>query len=84
MKWPGSSLVRWIKSNLSPDNSVSNSRTLQSLIVVNLVIMLWIVLQRANWVISDNARLVLICLITGGAGGYIVGKLGGGNGSPQV
>ena len=69
--------VEWIKSNLSSSGSASNSRTLQTLIVFNLLIMMWIVLAKAAWVISDNSRLILLCLITGGAGAYVAGKLGG-------
>jgi hypothetical protein len=83
MKLPGSGLLAWVKANLSNGSSVSNSRTLQTLIVVNILVMLWLVLNRAGWSISDNARLVLLCLITGGAGSYIVGKIGGSNGSPS-
>lgn len=76
---PFKPLIKWINANLSADPATSNSRTLQTLIVINLIIMIWIVLVRANWVISDNVRLVLLTLITGGAGGYIAGKLGGSN-----
>lgn len=78
---PFKKFTAWIDRNLSTDPSTSNSRTLQTLIVINITIMLWIVLARAGWVISDNTRLILICLITGGAGGYIAGKLGGSNGT---
>lgn len=65
----------WIKKNLSNDQSVSNSRTLQTLIVVNLLVICWIVVAKAGWIVSDNLRLILLCLITGGAGSYIANKL---------
>jgi uncharacterized membrane-anchored protein len=71
----------WLNRNLSADPSTSNSRTLQTLIVINLVVMCWLVLATANWTISDNLRLVLICLITGGAGGYIANKISSGGAS---
>ena len=75
------SLFSWLNKNLSADSTTSNSRTLQTLIVLNLIVMCWLVLVHANWTISDNLRLVLLCLITGGAGGYIANKLSGGGGS---
>ena len=64
----------WLARNLSSDGSSSNSRALQSIIVINLVAMLWIVLSHSKYVISDNARLVMVCLIVSGAGAYASGK----------
>lgn len=64
----------WLAKNLSSDSTSSNSRALQSIIVVNIVVMLWFVLVKAHWYIHDNTRLVLVCLIVSGAGGYIGGK----------
>lgn len=76
---PFKKFTAWIDRNLSADPSTSNSRTLQTLIVLNLLVMLWLVLAKAGWTISDNTRLVMLCLITGGAGGYIANKLRGSN-----
>jgi hypothetical protein len=70
-------LINWIKTMLSSSRSASNSRLLQTLIVGNLLIMLWIVLWFATWRIEDNVRLVLICLIVSGAGVGVAGKLKG-------
>lgn len=69
-------LLNWIKKNLSNDPLTSNSRLLQSVIVVNLTIILWLVVAFSNWVITDNVRLVMLCLITSGAGAYITSKIG--------
>lgn len=69
-------LINWIKTMFSSSRSASNSRLLQTLIVLNLLIMLWIVLWFATWKIDDNTRLVLICLVVSGAGSYISNKVG--------
>lgn len=74
-------MFKWLKipltrlgKNLSADGSSSNSRALQSVIVVNLVAILWVVMAKGEWIISDNTRLVMICLIVSGAGAYVGGK----------
>jgi hypothetical protein len=64
----------WLGKNLSTDGTSSNSRALQSIIVINLTAILWVVMAKAGYVISDNARLVMICLICSGAGSYSLGK----------
>ena len=66
--------LNWLSKNLSTDGSSSSSRALQSIIVINLTIILWVVMAKAGSVISDNARLVMICLICSGAGSYSLGK----------
>lgn len=64
----------WLSKNLSSGKESSNSRALQSIIVLNLVAMLWIVLAHGAYKIDDNTRLVMLTLITSGAGGYALGK----------
>ena len=73
-------LLEWVKKNLSNDPASSNSRVLQTVIVLNLVAILWIVMAKSNpaWTISDNTRLVMLTLITAGAGSYIANKATGG------
>lgn len=66
----------WLARNLSNDRTASNSRVLQTVIVINLVVILWIVVAKSTpaWTLSDNVRLVMLTLITAGAGSYMVGK----------
>lgn len=64
----------WLSKNLSSSPDSSNSRALQSIIVLNLVGMLWIVLAHGAYKIDDNTRVVMLTLITSGAGGYALGK----------
>lgn len=68
-------VVDWLGRTFSADSTSSSSRVLQAVIVLNLVPIMWFVVSRANWTISDNARLVLITLIVSGAGSYMTGKL---------
>lgn len=72
----------WLSKNLSSSGTSSNSRALQSIIVLNLVVMLWIVLAHGAYKIDDNTRLVMLTLITSGAGGYALGKFAD-KGEPQ-
>lgn len=67
----------WVGRNLSNDSSSSSSRVLQTLIVLNVVVIVWLVVAKANWTITDNVRLIVLTLITAGAGSYIANKLGG-------
>lgn len=67
----------WLNGLFSSSDATSNSRVLQTLIVTNIIVMLWLVLKHASWVISDNARLVMLGLIGGGAGAYITNKVAG-------
>lgn len=73
-------LLELVKRNLSNDPTASNSRVLQTVIVLNLITILWIVMAKSNpaWTISDNTRLVMLTLITAGAGSYIANKATGG------
>lgn len=73
-------LLEWVKKNLSNEPAASNSRVLQTVIVLNLTAILWIVMAKSNpaWTISDNTRLVMLTLITAGAGSYIANKATGG------
>jgi hypothetical protein len=73
-------MIDWLKKLISADAAVSASRLLQTVIVIAIIPLLWMVVWNSKWVISDNARLVLICLIGGGAGGYITSKLKEGSG----
>lgn len=73
------SLLAWATKNLSNDTASSNSRVLQTAIVINVLVILWVVLAKANWIISDNARLITLTLITAGAGNYIANKIAGGS-----
>lgn len=67
--------MHWLGKGLSGDSAVSNSRVLQTFIVINLITILWLVVGHAQWVLSDNTRLVMLTLITAGAGGYVANKL---------
>lgn len=68
-------VIGWLNRNLSSDPTSSNSRVLQTVIVVNIVPLMWLVVAHANWQVSDNARLVLLTLITAGAGSYVAAKV---------
>jgi len=67
-------ILNWIGRLISTDPTTSSSRLLQTIIVLNLVIILWLVVAHSAWVISDNVRLVAISLIVSGAVSYMVGK----------
>jgi uncharacterized membrane-anchored protein len=67
-------ILNWIGRLISTDPTTSSSRLLQTIIVLNLVIILWLVVAHSAWVISDNVRLVAISLIVSGAGSYMFGK----------
>lgn len=67
-------ILNWIGKLISTDLTTSSSRLLQTIIVLNLVIILWLVVAHANWTITDNVRLIAISLIVSGAGSYMVGK----------
>ena len=67
-------ILNWIGKLISTDPTTSSSRLLQTIIVLNLVIILWLVVARSNWTITDNVRLIAISLIVSGAGSYMVGK----------
>lgn len=67
-------VLNYVGRLLSTDTSTSSSRLLQTVIVFNLVIILWLVVAHASWVVSDNVRLIAISLIVSGAGNYMVGK----------
>lgn len=73
LKWLKTPFV-WLAKNLSTDGTSSNSRALQSIIVLNVVAILWAVMAHSGYKIDDNARLVILTLITSGAGGYALGK----------
>lgn len=64
----------WLNRMHSNDPSASNSRVLQTLIVVNLVAILWLVVAHAGWVITDNTRLIAITMVVSGAGSYVASK----------
>jgi hypothetical protein len=68
-------MIDWLKHLISADNVASASRLLQALIVVALLPLLWVVVWKSEWKIADNPRLVLLCLIGSGAGGYITSKI---------
>ena len=67
-------ILNWIGKLISTDPTTSSSRLLQTIIVLNLVIILWLVVAHASWTITDNVRLIAISLIVSGAGSYMVGK----------
>ena len=73
-------MMNWIKKLLSQDKEASSSRALQAFIAVNVTAMLWVILAKQGWYVQDNTRLVLLTLITGGAGAYITNKLMEGKG----
>lgn len=73
-------MMAWIKKLLSQNSEASSSRALQAFIAVNVTAMLWAVLAVNHWYVHDNTRLVLLTLITGGAGAYITNKLMEGKG----
>lgn len=67
-------VLNWIGRLMSTDPTTSSSRLLQTVIALNLVIILWLVVAQASWTITDNVRLIAISLIVSGAGSYMVGK----------
>lgn len=73
---PVKRFTSWLDKNLSADPATSNSRTLQTLIVINAIAMLWVVLAVSHWVIAPTTQVVLVTLITSGAGAYVGGKFG--------
>ena len=73
-------MMTWLKKLLSQDKTSSSSRALQAFIAINVVAMMWAVLAINKWYVHDNTRLVLLTLITGGAGAYITNKLMEGKG----
>jgi len=67
--------IGWINKNLSSDPSSSNSRVLQTIIVLSIVPLVWLVVSHSDWKIEDNPRLILLALITAGAGSYITNRV---------
>jgi hypothetical protein len=72
-------MISWLKALLSADKATSSSRLVQILVVVAMTALIWVVVWKSAWIISDNARLIALCLIGGGAGGYIASKVKEGN-----
>jgi len=66
--------IKWIGGNLSSDPTNSNSRLLQTVIVLGLLPMVWIIVGKADWKLEDNPRIVIVTLIVSGAGAYAAGK----------